>query len=605
MAVSTHGEKDHEGGTVPVSRCSSIKWGRFNFYSTVIFLGIYRMEAVSKLNQEELTMLNYVLIKGAGDLASGVALTLIKAGFPVVMTEVPQPTCVRRMVSFAEAVYEGEITIEGIRGRLAVDFKEAQEIARIGEVAVLIDPQGKTLKEHPPLIYIDAAMTKKNYGTNMNDAGIVIALGPGFKAGVDVHAVIETKRGSSLGKPLYKGAALPNTGIPGEVKGYTSERVLRSPTEGIFTAELKIGDQVKKGDLIGYVGDQPVLATINGTVRGLLKSGLKVDKGAKLGDIHPEINREIVYAVTDKAWAVGRGVMEAISTLQKKGVQDTHRLNLLIYRRLQEELDQEKGCILYTIVDLPSDWKQLSGSHLLVLSEGFAYGTLGLNSLDRQITARAERLLSQSAPSTGIIQLQLDEKGKMVKVLEEPFLPQKKLVVFGAGHVAVPLVEIASILGYKTVVVDDRQELVSKERFPRADKLICAPFEEVLHKREFIAGINGMTSVVIVTRGHEYDLMCLRNVIHSDARYIGMIGSRRKVRNNFRILLNEGVSRETLEKVAAPIGLDLGGQRPEEIALSILAQMVALENGGSGKPLVRSIDDLLCSAREALLMNSG
>ncbi|MFY9140564.1 MAG: selenium-dependent molybdenum cofactor biosynthesis protein YqeB [Thermacetogeniaceae bacterium] len=545
-------------------------------------------------------MLNYVLIKGAGDLASGVALTLIKAGFLVVMTEVPQPTCVRRKVSFAEAVYEGEITIEGVNGRLAGDFKEAQEIAARGEVAVLVDPQGKTLKEHPPLIYIDAAMTKKNMGTSMNDAGIVISLGPGYEAGLDVHAVIETKRGSSMGKPIYKGAALPNTGIPGDVNGYTVERVLRASTEGIFTAVMKIGDQVNKGDLIGYVGDQPVLATINGTVRGLLKSGLKVERGAKLGDIHPEINREIVYKVTDKAHAVGRGVLEAISTLQQKGVLDTHRLNQLIYRMLQQELEQEKPCTLYTLVDFPSDWQLNNGSHLLVLSEGFAYGTLGLSSFDHQMIARAERLLSQSAPSTGIIQLQLNEKGKMIKVLEESFLPQKKLIVFGAGHVAVPLVEIASILGYQTVVVDDRQELVSKERFPRADKLICAPFEEVLHNKEFKRGINGMTSIVIVTRGHAYDLMCLRNVIHTNARYIGMIGSKRKVRNNFRILLNEGVSRETLEKVAAPIGLDLGGQRPEEIALSILAQMVALENGGSGRPLVQCIDGLLCFGREAL-----
>jgi len=271
-------------------------------------------------------MLNYVLIKGAGDVARGVAVTLVQAGFPVVMTELPQPTCVRRMVSFAETVYEGEITIEGIRGRRAGDFGEALQIACSGEVAVLVDPDGETLRKHPPLIYIDATMAKKNMGTSIKDAAIVIALGPGYEAGLDVHAVIETKRGSSMGKPLYKGAALPNTGIPGELKGYTVERGVRAPAEGIFTAELKIGDQVKKGDIVGYVGDQAVRAAINGTVRGLLRSGLKVDKGAKLGDIHPEIDREIVYKVTDKALAVGRGVLEAISYLQKKGVLDTHRL---------------------------------------------------------------------------------------------------------------------------------------------------------------------------------------------------------------------------------------------------------------------------------------
>jgi len=530
-------------------------------------------------------VLNYVLIKGAGDLASGVALTLVKAGFLVVMTEVPQPTCVRRKVSFAEAVYEGEITIEGIRGRLVGDFGEAQEIACSGEIAVLVDPDGETLRKHPPLIYIDAAMTKKNTGTSIKDAGIVIALGPGFKAGVDVHAVIETKRGRHIGQPLYQGTALPNTGIPGEIKGYTVERVLRAPTEGIFTAVMKIGDQVNQGDIVGYVDGQPVLATINGIVRGLLKSGLKVGKGAKLGDIHPEVNRDIIYAVTDRAQAVGKGVLEAISSLQQKGVPDTHRLNQLIYQKLQEKLDQEKPSILYTLVEFPSDWKLRSGSHLLVLSEGFAYGTLGFSSLDHQMIARAKRLLSKSDPTTGIVQVQLNEKGKMIKVLEEAFFPQKKLVVFGAGHVAVPLVEMASILGYQTVVVDDRQELVNKERFPRADKLICAPFDEVLQDVEFNEQINRMTSVVIVTRGHQYDLLCLKYMIGTNARYIGMIGSRRKVKECFSALLKEGVSRESLKKVAAPIGLDLGGQKPEEIALSILAQMVALEYGGSCQPL--------------------
>lgn len=531
-------------------------------------------------------MLNYVLIKGAGDLASGVALTLAKAGFNVVMTEIPQPTCVRRMVSFAEAVYEGEITIEGTRGHRAGAFREALEIANQGQVAVLVDPHGETLRKYPPLIYIDAAMTKRNMGTRIDDAGIVIALGPGYEAEVDVHAVIETMRGSSMGRPLYKGAALPNTGIPGDVKGYTAERVLRSPVEGIFTAKMEIGDQVNKGDTVGYVNHAPVNASINGIVRGLLRTGLKVSRGAKLGDIHPGVNKEIASAVTDKAWIVGRGVLEAISTLQKKGIPDTRKFNQLIYRRLQEGLDSGKPGILYTLVKTPDNCKLRSGSHLLLLSGGYAYGTLGFSPLDKEMIARAEGLFSQPDPSTGIIQVKLPEqKGGTATIMEDPFFPQKKLVIFGGGHVALPLVEMASILGYQTVVVDDRQELISRERFPQAHRLICAPFEEVFSNDGFNPGINGMTSVVIVTRGHEYDLLCLRHVIRSNARYIGMIGSRRKVRNNFHRLLNEGVSRETLEKVSAPIGLDLGGQKPEEIALSIMAQLVALENGGTGKPL--------------------
>ncbi len=529
-------------------------------------------------------MLNYCLIKGAGDLASGTAITLVRAGFHVVMTEIPQPTCVRRTVSFAEAVYEGEITIDGVRGCRARNFEEAQRIARRGEAAVLVDPKGETLKKYHPLIYIDAAMTKKNTGTSIDDGGIVIALGPGYEAGKDVHAVIETMRGSSMGRPLYQGSAIPNTGIPGEVKGFTVERVLRSMADGVFTAKLKIGDQVEQGDIVGYVNDTPVKAELSGIVRGLIKSGLKVGRGAKLGDIHPEMNRDVIFAVTDKARAVGRGVLEAISTLQKKGLPDTRRLNQLIYQRLQEELEQGKPGILYTLVELPADCFLRSGSHLLVLSEGFAYGTLGLSSLDHQMLARTERLLSQTDPSTDLVQVQLGQN-ETAKVLEESFLPQRKLVIFGAGHVAVPLVEIASILGYQTVVVDDRQELVNSERLPRADQLLCSSFEGIFQNSEFNAQINGMTSIVIITRSHEYDLQCLKYVLGTDANYIGMIGSRKKVKNNFRILLNEGISRETLEKVAAPIGLDLGGQKPEEIALSIMAQMVALENGGSCKPL--------------------
>jgi xanthine dehydrogenase accessory factor len=539
-------------------------------------------------------LLNYVLIKGAGDVASGVALTLIKEGFRVVMTEIAQPSCVRRKVSFAEAVYGGEIRIEGVQGSKAGDFREALEIASKGRAAVIVDPQGETLKNYPPLIYIDAAMTKKNLGTTIEDAGIVIALGPGYEAGVDVHAVIETKRGSSMGRPIYQGAALPNTGIPGDVKGYTAERVLRSPTEGIFTGALNIGDPVNKGDNVGYVGDVPVKAAIKGTVRGLLKDGLTVSRGAKLGDIHPEVNREIVFSVTDKAWAIGNGVLEAISTLQEKGIPDPKKFNRLVYERLQGNLDKGNPGILYTLLEAPDHYTVHSGSHLLVLPGDYVYGTLGNFSLDNEMTARAKRLLSQPKPSTDIIHVELfQHDNSTAKVLEEPFFPQKKLIVFGAGHVALPLVEMASILGYETVVVDDRQELVSRERFPQAKQMICSPFEDVFKNDEFNLDINRMTSIVIVTRGHEDDLMCLRNVIHSDARYIGMIGSKRKVVNNFSALLNEGISKKTLEKVTAPIGLDLGGQTPEEIALSIMAQLVALENGGTGKPLVQSIDDLL------------
>jgi xanthine dehydrogenase accessory factor len=531
-------------------------------------------------------VLNYVLIKGAGDLASGVALTLVKAGFKVVMTEIPQPTCVRRMVSFAEAVYDEEITIDGIRGRKAGDFREALEIAGREEVAVLVDPQGETLDNYPPLIYIDAAMTKRNMGTCIDAAGIVLALGPGYEAGVDAHAVIETARGDGMGKPLYTGSALPNTSIPGDVMGYTTERVLRSPAQGIFTAELEIGEAVNKGDIVGYVSEAPVKAAINGTVRGLLKSGLNVRRGAKLGDIHPEVDREIIFTVTDKARAIGRGALQAISALQEKGIPDTRLLNRLIYRRLLEEVEGGRPSILYTLVKPLDYYNVRAGSHLLVLSTGYAYGSLGLPSLDKEIAAHAERLFSQTDVSADLLRVKLPEqKGGLALIMERPFFPDKNLVIFGAGHVAIPLAEMGSIMGYRTVVVDDRRELLTRERFPRAERLICAPFEDVFNNDQLKAEINAMTSIVIVTRGHAFDLLCLKNALRFPVRYIGMIGSKNKVKNTFSRLLDEGVSRETLEKVSAPLGLDLGGKKPEHVALSVMAQLLALENGGTGKPL--------------------
>ncbi|WP_347488217.1 selenium-dependent molybdenum cofactor biosynthesis protein YqeB [Desulfoscipio sp. XC116] len=259
---------------------------------------------------------DYVLIKGAGDLASGVACVFREAGYRVVMSEIEQPTCVRRMVSFAEAVYEGEICIEGVWGRLADSFDKAMQIVDRGEIAVIVDPRGeKTLQKYRPSVFIDAAMIKKNMGTSLNDSDVVIALGPGFEAGSDVHAVIETKRGPALGQPIYKGMATPDTGIPGNKLGYTRERLLRAPADGRFDTKLKIGDIVKKGQVVAMVGSHPVRAQIAGVIRGLLKDGLMVNQGIKAGDIHPEEKPQVCFSVTDKAWTIGRGALEAVRVL--------------------------------------------------------------------------------------------------------------------------------------------------------------------------------------------------------------------------------------------------------------------------------------------------
>lgn len=260
--------------------------------------------------------LDYVWIKGAGDLASGVAWVLNDKGFRVIMAETANPTCVRRMVSFAEAVYEGSCMVEGKRGILAADFAEAWEITEHGDIAVLVDPEGRNVREHPPAVFVDAAIMKKNVGTHLRLAPVVIALGPGFKAGVDAHCVIETQRGPTLGQLIFSGTAAPNTGVPGEVLGYTRERVLRSPGAGIFQPRLAIGDAVEAGDIIGTVGNRPVRALISGTIRGLLRGGLLVEEGAKLGDVHPEIDPGIGWVMTDKARIVGNAVYEAILILK-------------------------------------------------------------------------------------------------------------------------------------------------------------------------------------------------------------------------------------------------------------------------------------------------
>lgn len=262
--------------------------------------------------------LDYVLIKGAGDLASGVACTLHQAGYRVILTEIEQPTCVRRKVSFADAIYNDQITIEGIVGRKVDDWQSAQKVLNNNQVAVLIDPQGEITQKFRPYVFIEATLSKKNTGISKNNAQIVLALGPGFNAGSDVHAVIETQRGKELGKVIYSGFAIANTGIPGDVLGYTSERVLRAPVVGKFNSILNIGDFVEANDIVGYVEDSPVRTRIGGVIRGLLKSGFWVPCGMKLGDIHPEKNKEVCSRITDKAWVVGRGVLLAIEDIALK-----------------------------------------------------------------------------------------------------------------------------------------------------------------------------------------------------------------------------------------------------------------------------------------------
>ncbi|HUW64705.1 MAG TPA: selenium-dependent molybdenum cofactor biosynthesis protein YqeB [Spirochaetia bacterium] len=253
-----------------------------------------------------------ILIKGAGDLATGVAHRLHRAGFRPVLTELAQPLTVRRGVSFSEAVYEGRIDVEGVTAARAQDLAEAKGMLARGLVPVLVDPAGDTLPKLSPTVLIEATLAKRNTGVSRADARWVIGLGPGFTAGQDVHAVVETQRGHDLGRVILDGAAQPNTGEPEAVRGYTHERVLRAPGAGIFTPALTIGDPVAAGQVVGHVGAEPVPAAISGVVRGLLHGGLAVSRGLKIGDVDPRGRRENCFTMSDKALAVGGAVLEAL-----------------------------------------------------------------------------------------------------------------------------------------------------------------------------------------------------------------------------------------------------------------------------------------------------
>ncbi len=259
-----------------------------------------------------------VIIKGAGEMASGTAHKLFRAGLEVVMTELPQPRAVRRGVSFAQAVFTGEHTVEDVTACRVQKISEIIEVISQGFVPVL--PRTFTseeLEELDPRALVDATLVKEKTDTYWGEAPVVIGLGPGFRAPEDVHAVIETQRGHHLGRIYFQGIAAPNTGEPGEILGYTWERVLRSPAKGEFVPFREIGDEVEAGDEIGVIEKQDaVYAKISGVVRGLVYPGLKVEKGTKLGDIDPRGVREYCFTISDKARNIAGGVLEALLFLE-------------------------------------------------------------------------------------------------------------------------------------------------------------------------------------------------------------------------------------------------------------------------------------------------
>lgn len=258
-----------------------------------------------------------VLIKGAGDLASGVAVRLHRAGMKIVMTDIAQPTVIRRTVSFAQAVYDGSTMVEDIEGKLVESAEEAMAVIDEGKIPVLVDPECKVLGELRFDAVVDAILAKRNTGTKITDAPIVVGLGPGFFGGKDCHAVIETQRGHQLARVLVDSAPAPDTGIPGMIGGYAKERVIKSPAAGIFVTTGKIGDIVAVDDSIGHIQTEddrkvPVRTVIPGVLRGILYDGLPVFEGMKIADVDPRPVYEHCFSCSDKARAIGGGVLEAI-----------------------------------------------------------------------------------------------------------------------------------------------------------------------------------------------------------------------------------------------------------------------------------------------------
>ena len=268
-------------------------------------------------------MENLVIVRGGGDIASGTIYKLHQCGFDVLVLEAEQPSAIRRNVAFGEAVYAGSQRVENLTCALAKDEVQAQTLLAQNGVAMLVDPTGACIPRLRPMAVVDGILAKRNLGTRMDMAPITIALGPGFEAGRDVHAVIETMRGHSLGRVIYSGCAAPNTGVPGMIGGYAAERVIHSPASGRLRGLKKITDTVRRGEVIAEIetrdGAVPVHASIDGLLRGLIRDGYPVTKGFKIADIDPRLDEyDNCFTISDKARCIAGGVVEAILHLRKE-----------------------------------------------------------------------------------------------------------------------------------------------------------------------------------------------------------------------------------------------------------------------------------------------
>ena len=268
-------------------------------------------------------MKDLIIVRGGGDLATGAIYKLKKSGFPVLILEAENPSAIRRNVAFSEAIYQGQQTVEDMTCFLADSLQQAENFLQEGKLTILVDPKGEAIANLKPLAVVDAIIAKRNLGTAKTMAPITVALGPGFVAGEDVDAVIETKRGHNLGRVIWSGSAAPNTGVPGLIGGFGKERVMHSPAQGILKNVKKITDTVMKGEVIAVIETEsavvPVEASLDGILRGLIRDGYPVTKGFKIADIDPrseEYNN--CFTISDKARCIAGGVLEAILQLKKE-----------------------------------------------------------------------------------------------------------------------------------------------------------------------------------------------------------------------------------------------------------------------------------------------
>lgn len=259
-----------------------------------------------------------ILIRGAGDLATGIAARLYRCGHQILMTEIRVPLTVRRTVAFSRAVYEGRAQVEDMEAVLASTYEEAEAVLEQGDIPVMVDEQAAVREQFCPDVLIDAVIAKKNLGTRITDAPLVIGTGPGFTAGKDCHCVIETMRGHTLGRLIYEGEAIPNTGVPGNVGGYTKERLLRAEGDGKIQPMVSIGDRVEKDQITAYTGGKPVYAAMSGIVRGMLQEGVMVRKGMKIGDIDARCLPGSCHTISDKALSIGGAALEAVEQYERR-----------------------------------------------------------------------------------------------------------------------------------------------------------------------------------------------------------------------------------------------------------------------------------------------